>query len=364
VTRAEKARRIARILDRLHPEAAIPLDHVDPYTLLVAVVLSAQCTDERVNQVTPALFARASTPAAMAVLPPAEIERMIRSCGLAPAKAKAIHGLSEILRDQYGGSVPADMDALEALPGVGHKTASVVMGAGVRRARVPGRHAHPPARGPLGPLARRERRDGRARPEGAVPREGLGEGAPPDHPVRPHLVPRARPRPARVSDLLVGGLQGADRARDGPPTSASLVAFGFASGSIRDSQCGRPDREAAYMKPWSCGSIALAARGDRLRDSASTSARQRTRSSSASVCVLLSQICFFVKSAKRFATSSITNASSETIMQVAVPSVKFGLNVKPSSVKNSTDRGRSRTARLTKSLREIGVAIGCLLDSG
>ena len=127
MTRAEKARRIARILDRLFPEAAVPLDHVDPYTLLVAVVLSAQCTDERVNQVTPALFTRASTPEAMAKLSPAEIERMIRSCGLAPAKAKAIHGLSVILRDQYGGDVPADMEALEALPGVGHKTASVVM---------------------------------------------------------------------------------------------------------------------------------------------------------------------------------------------------------------------------------------------
>ena len=127
MTRAEKARRIAQILDRFYPDSEVPLDHVDPYTLLVAVVLSAQCTDERVNQVTPALFARASTPEAMAKLAPAEIERMIRSCGLAPAKAKAIHGLSRILRDQYGGRVPADMEALEALPGVGHKTASVVM---------------------------------------------------------------------------------------------------------------------------------------------------------------------------------------------------------------------------------------------
>jgi endonuclease-3 len=127
VTRAEKARRIGKILDRLVPEERVPLDHVDPFTLLVAVILSAQCTDERVNQVTPALFARASTPAAMAKLSPVEIERMVRSCGLAPAKAKAIHGLSQILRDQYGGRVPADIDALEALPGVGHKTASVVM---------------------------------------------------------------------------------------------------------------------------------------------------------------------------------------------------------------------------------------------
>ena len=127
MTRAEKARRIARILDRYYPDSDVPLDHVDPYTLLVAVVLSAQCTDERVNQVTPALFARAGTPEEMAKLGVGEIERMIRSCGLAPAKAKAIHGLSAILRDEYGGRVPADMAALEALPGVGHKTASVVM---------------------------------------------------------------------------------------------------------------------------------------------------------------------------------------------------------------------------------------------
>lgn len=127
MTRIEKARRIARILDRLHPEAAIPLDHEDPFTLLVAVLLSAQCTDARVNQVTPRLFARARTPAAMAELPVPEIQAIIRSCGLAPAKARAIRALSEILRDEYGGRVPDDFEALEALPGVGHKTASVVM---------------------------------------------------------------------------------------------------------------------------------------------------------------------------------------------------------------------------------------------
>ena len=127
MTRAEKARRIARILDRLHPDVEAPLDHVDPYTLLVAVLLSAQCTDERVNQVTPGLFARASTPDEMAKLRVAEIQQQIRSCGLAPAKAKNIHALSVILRDQCGGQVPADLAALESLPGVGHKTASVVM---------------------------------------------------------------------------------------------------------------------------------------------------------------------------------------------------------------------------------------------
>lgn len=127
MTRAEKARRIGEILDEFVPSVEPPLDHRDPYTLLVAVLLSAQCTDARVNQVTPALFARASTPDAMAKLRVAEIQRMIRSCGLAPAKAKNIRALSVILRDEYRGEVPADLEALESLPGVGHKTASVVM---------------------------------------------------------------------------------------------------------------------------------------------------------------------------------------------------------------------------------------------
>jgi endonuclease-3 len=127
VTRAEKARRIQRILDRLYPNAGAPLDHVDPYSLLIAVVLSAQCTDERVNRVTPQLFARATTPEQMLELSVPQIRRIIRSCGLAPSKAKAIRGLSRVLVDEHGGQVPADFDALENLPGVGHKTASVVM---------------------------------------------------------------------------------------------------------------------------------------------------------------------------------------------------------------------------------------------
>ena len=100
---------------------------MDPYSLLIAVVLSAQCTDERVNQVTPQLFARAATPEQMLELSVPQIRRIIRSCGLAPSKAKAIRGLSRMLVDEHGGRVPADFDALEALPGVGHKTASVVM---------------------------------------------------------------------------------------------------------------------------------------------------------------------------------------------------------------------------------------------
>jgi endonuclease-3 len=125
--RREKAAAIAAILDELYPETPIPLEHEDPYTLLVAVLLSAQCTDVRVNQVTPHLFARASTPHEMAKVPVDEIENIIRPCGLAPRKSQAISELSKILLGKHGGKVPADFEALEALPGVGHKTASVVM---------------------------------------------------------------------------------------------------------------------------------------------------------------------------------------------------------------------------------------------
>jgi endonuclease-3 len=128
MNRAEKAGRIAKVLVELFPDAPIPLAHHDPFTLLVAVVLSAQTTDARVNLVTPALFARASTPAAMAELSVAEIHELIRTCGLAPGKAKAIHALSRILVERHGGNVPRTFEELEALPGVGHKTASVVLG--------------------------------------------------------------------------------------------------------------------------------------------------------------------------------------------------------------------------------------------
>ena len=114
-------------LRELYPEPPIPLDHSDPYTLLVAVLLSAQCTDERVNQVTPGLFERARTPQAMAEVAVEEIRQIIRPCGLSPQKSKAIAGLSRILIEEHRGEVPADMAALERLPGVGHKTASVVM---------------------------------------------------------------------------------------------------------------------------------------------------------------------------------------------------------------------------------------------
>lgn len=127
VTKRERASRIARELARLYPETPVPLKHRDPYTLLVSVLLSAQCTDERVNRVTPLLWELADHPAAMARVPVEAIESVIRPCGLAPRKAQNIRDLSRILEEKYGGSVPADQAALEELPGVGHKTASVVM---------------------------------------------------------------------------------------------------------------------------------------------------------------------------------------------------------------------------------------------
>jgi endonuclease-3 len=127
MTRNEKARRVLQVLDELYPTVEIPLDHADPFTLLVAVVLSAQTTDKLVNQETPALFARASTPAQMAALRVEEIQHLIRRIGLTATKAKNLKRLSEILVERHGGQVPRTFEELEALPGVGHKTASVVL---------------------------------------------------------------------------------------------------------------------------------------------------------------------------------------------------------------------------------------------
>lgn len=127
MTKKERAEYVRTELEKLYPDPAVPLIHKDPYTLLVAVLLSAQCTDARVNLTTPALFALADTPEAMARQSVEAINAIVRPCGLAPRKAEAIKGLSEILTTRYGGQVPADMEALEELPGVGHKTASVVM---------------------------------------------------------------------------------------------------------------------------------------------------------------------------------------------------------------------------------------------
>lgn len=127
MTRTEKAQRILSILDRLYPGVDIPLAHQDAFTLLVAVVLSAQTTDKKVNQVTPALFARAATPAALAQLEVAEIQSFIREVGLSGQKAKSLRRMSEILVEKHGGEVPRTLEELEELPGVGHKTASVVL---------------------------------------------------------------------------------------------------------------------------------------------------------------------------------------------------------------------------------------------
>lgn len=127
MTKQEKVDFVLETLDALYPTIPVPLDHKDPYTLLIAVLLSAQCTDERVNKITPILFAKADNPYDMVKLTVEEIKAIIRPCGLSPMKSKGIHGLSQILIDKHNGEVPADLDALEELPAVGHKTASVVI---------------------------------------------------------------------------------------------------------------------------------------------------------------------------------------------------------------------------------------------
>ena len=128
---------ISKELQRLYPETPIPLDHDSIYTLLIAVLLSAQCTDIRVNQVTPELFSLANNPFDMALVDPDEIRKIIRPCGLSPKKSKAIAELSKILCEKYEGQVPESFEALEALPGVGHKTASVVMSQGFNHPAFP-----------------------------------------------------------------------------------------------------------------------------------------------------------------------------------------------------------------------------------
>ena len=127
MTKKEKILFVMEKLDKLYPEIPIPLDHKDPYTLLIAVLLSAQSTDVRVNQITPKLFKKADTPKQMVKLSVREIRDIIKPIGLSPMKSKGIHGLSQILINDYGGEVPKSFEALEALPSVGHKTASVVM---------------------------------------------------------------------------------------------------------------------------------------------------------------------------------------------------------------------------------------------
>ena len=127
MTKSEKVTYVINTLNELYPTIPIPLDHKDPYTLLIAVLLSAQCTDVRVNQITPLLFARADNPYEMVKMTVEEIREIIRPCGLSPMKSKGIFGLSKIIIEKYNGEVPQSFEALEALPAVGHKTASVVM---------------------------------------------------------------------------------------------------------------------------------------------------------------------------------------------------------------------------------------------
>ena len=127
MTKKEKVNFVIKTLNNFYPEIPIPLDYKDPYTLLIAVLLSAQCTDVRVNQITPLLFAKADNPYDMVKMSVEDIKTIIRPCGLSPMKSKGIYGLSQILIEQHNGEVPQSFEALEALPAVGHKTASVVM---------------------------------------------------------------------------------------------------------------------------------------------------------------------------------------------------------------------------------------------
>ncbi|PCJ66494.1 MAG: endonuclease III [Bacteroidetes bacterium] len=127
MTKQERAKQILEILEREFPKTPIPLDHKDSYTLLIAVLLSAQCTDERVNKITPLLFAKANNPYDMVKMTIEEIKEIIRPCGLSPMKSKGIYGLSQMIIEKHNGDVPQSFEALEAMPSVGHKTASVVM---------------------------------------------------------------------------------------------------------------------------------------------------------------------------------------------------------------------------------------------
>ena len=127
MNKSERVQFILSKLEELYPETPIPLNHSDPYTLLIAVLLSAQCTDERVNQITPLLFAKANNPTDMLKLSVEEIQNIIRPCGLSPMKSKGIYGLSKMIMEEHGGLVPQSFEAFEAMPSVGHKTASVVM---------------------------------------------------------------------------------------------------------------------------------------------------------------------------------------------------------------------------------------------
>ena len=209
--RAEKAERIRKILDRLYPLPPIPLRHRDPFTLLIAVLLSAQCTDERVNRVTPALFAEARTASAMAKLPVARIRQLIRSCGLAPSKARNISALSKILVAEHGGSrpriLPGPGGAPRRRPQVGQRGDVP----GLRASRLSRRYPHPPPGRALGSLERRERGAHGTGSEADLSRGGVEQAPPADHLLRPRALSGPRSRPGELPDLLLGRHQEAHR---------------------------------------------------------------------------------------------------------------------------------------------------------
>ena len=206
-SRTAKAAFIVETLDDLIGDVPIPLRHQDPFTLLVAVILSGQSTDAKVNQITPELFSRAATPTTMAALPVAAIEDIIRPCGLAPSKARNISETSRILLERHAGQVPRTQEELESLPGVGPKTAQVVLAQAFRSGRLPGGHPHPPPGVPLGAFPGPRRRAHRARPEAHLPATAVEPPAPADHHLRPHLLPGSPPPARRLPDLQRGGPQ-------------------------------------------------------------------------------------------------------------------------------------------------------------
>ena len=183
VKRAEKAKRIGQILDELYPDPPIPLNHRDPFTLLVAVMLSAQTTDKKVNEVTPQLFKRAKTPKQMAQLEVDEIREIIREIGLAPTKAKNLKKTAQMLQDQ-GGQVPSALYELEALPWCWPQDRAGCPGSGICHPRVSGRHPHSSSRHSLGADQRQERQADRTGSEEAVPGRHVERAPPSDHLLR------------------------------------------------------------------------------------------------------------------------------------------------------------------------------------
>ena len=197
----ERAQVVLERLNDQYPETPVPLDHSDSFTLLIAVLLSAQCTDKKVNEVTPALFAAGPDPSAMAQLEEQQILEHIRQLGLAKTKAKNVRRLAQLLLERHDGEVPQSFEALEALPGVGHKTASVVMFPGFRRTGLSSGYPYSPSGPALGTEQRRQRAAHRARPQGSVPTGGLESTAPADHFLRAGVLHRPRLRRSDLPDV-------------------------------------------------------------------------------------------------------------------------------------------------------------------